>query len=98
VPLVGTARAKELIFTGRRLGAAEAAALGLLARVVPAAEAEAAALELAARVAAQPPDGIRRLKTLFRDLGEDGRRVARENAVLEDWQAHGAGLPQARAS
>src|SRR5213076_2826194 len=48
VPLVGLARAKELIFTGRTIGMEEAAALGLLQRTAPAGEAEAAALELAA--------------------------------------------------
>ena len=95
VGLVGVARAKELIFTGRRLGAAEALELGLVSRVVPAPEAEAAALELAAQIAAAPPDGIRRLKGLFRELGGDAARVARENAELGDWQARGAGLPQA---
>jgi enoyl-CoA hydratase/carnithine racemase len=97
VPLVGVARAKELIFTGRRLDAAGASSLGLLTRVVPAGEAEAVAVELAAGMAARPPDGIRRLKRLFRELGADPARVARENAELEDWQARGEGLPQARA-
>ena len=97
VPLVGAARAKELIFTGRRLDAAGADALGLLTRVVPAEEAEAVALELAGQVAAKPPDGVRRLKGLFRELGAEPARVGRENAVLEDWQAHGDGLPQARS-
>lgn len=95
VGLVGAARAKELIFTGRRLGAEAAAALGLLTGVAPAADAEAAALELAAAIAGNPPAGIRRLKALFRELEAGATRVARENAVLEEFQAHGAGLPQA---
>ncbi len=97
VGLVGAARAKELIYTGRRLDAGAAAALGLLTRVVTAAEAEAAALELAAEVAAHPPEGVRRIKALFRELGDDAARVARENAVLDEFQAHGAGLPQGRS-
>ncbi|MDP9384492.1 MAG: enoyl-CoA hydratase/isomerase family protein, partial [Actinomycetota bacterium] len=84
-------------FTGRRLDAAAAAALGLLTRVAPADEAEAAALELAAEVAANPPEGVRRIKALFRELGDDAARVARENAVLDEFQAHGAGLPQGRS-
>jgi len=94
VPLVGLARAKELIFTGARLDQHAADALGLLTRTAPAEQAEAVALELAAAVAAQPPDGIRRLKVLFRELGGDEARVARENSELDDWQAHGSGLPQ----
>ncbi len=94
VPLVGVARAKELIFTGRRLGLAGADALGLLTRTAPAGEAEAVALQLATEVASLPADGLRRLKALFRELEGAAARVARENAVLEDWQVHGAGLPQ----
>ena len=52
VPLVGSSRAKELILTGRVIGAEEAAAIGFLHRVAPAGEAEAAALELAEAIAA----------------------------------------------
>jgi len=96
--LVGVARAKELIFGGRRLDAAQAQALGLVGSVVGAQEAEAAALALAAEIASHPPDGTRRLKALFRDLGGDAARVAHENAGLVDWQAQGAGLPQGRAT
>ena len=42
--LVGPARAKELIWSGRQVRAAEALAIGLVDRVVPAADLEAAAL------------------------------------------------------
>jgi enoyl-CoA hydratase/carnithine racemase len=94
VPLVGLARAKELIFTGRTLDMDEADALGLLLATAPAAQAERVAVELAASVAAHPPDGMRRLKQMFRDFEASPERVARENAILEDWQRHGAGLPQ----
>jgi enoyl-CoA hydratase/carnithine racemase len=93
VPLVGLARAKELILTGRVVGMAEADALGLLARTAPAAQAEATALELAAELAAHPPEGMRGLKRMFRDFEQTGRRVAAENALLEDFQRHGGGLP-----
>jgi enoyl-CoA hydratase/carnithine racemase len=70
VPLVGVARAKELIFTGRVVGMEEARGLGLLHRTAAAAEAEAAALALAARSRSTRPDGLRRLKRMFRDLGD----------------------------
>ncbi|HET6187976.1 MAG TPA: enoyl-CoA hydratase-related protein [Trebonia sp.] len=48
------ARALELILTGRRLDATEAAGLGLITRVVPVGEALTAALDLAAEIASHP--------------------------------------------
>lgn len=95
-PLVGLARAKELVFTGRVLDAAAADEFGLLHRVAPATQAEAAALELATAVAAQPADGLRRLKALFRDLDGSAERVGRENTGLVEFQRSGAGLPRRR--
>jgi enoyl-CoA hydratase/carnithine racemase len=94
VPLVGLSKAKELILTGRVVGMEEAAALGLLHRTAPAADAEAAALALAGEVAAHPPDGLRRLKRMFRDLEDTGARVAHENELLVEFQRSGAGLPR----
>lgn len=93
VPLVGLARAKELILTGRVVRVEEAAALGLVQRAAPAEDAERVALELAAEIAAHPHDGIRRLKAMFRDFEATDERVARENAILTNWQRHGPGLP-----
>lgn len=51
---LGLHRAKELVFSGRVLAAAEAQALGLVARVVPAAELYQAALAVAQELAAGP--------------------------------------------
>jgi enoyl-CoA hydratase/carnithine racemase len=95
-PLVGLSRAKELIFTGRPVGSAEAVALGLAARTANAPEAEAEAIELARELARHPPDGLRRLKRMFSDLDGTPVRVAQENALLNRWQRHGPGLPAAR--
>jgi 2-(1,2-epoxy-1,2-dihydrophenyl)acetyl-CoA isomerase len=52
--LIGLARAREIVFSTRFVGAEEAANLGLVTRVVPDAELEAAALDLATGLAHQP--------------------------------------------
>jgi enoyl-CoA hydratase len=93
-PLVGLATAKDLVFTGRTLGMEEARALGLLHRTAPAAGAEAAAIALARQIAPHPPEGMRRLKALFRELAGATAAVAHENQALIDWQRSGGGLPR----
>jgi len=60
--LAGTARALELIWTGRVIGAEEAAQMGLVNRVVADEALGAAAQELARDIAARPPEAIRRAK------------------------------------
>jgi methylglutaconyl-CoA hydratase len=60
--LIGTGRAKELILTARRVPAAEALAMGLVAQVVPAAALGDAALALAGRVARNAPISLRQAK------------------------------------
>jgi enoyl-CoA hydratase/carnithine racemase len=94
VPLVGLAKAKELILTGRVVNADEAQALGLLTTTTTADDAEARAIELAQTVASHPPDGLRRLKRMFRELGLADERVAYENDHLVDFQRSGTGLPR----
>lgn len=95
-PLVGVARAKELIFTGRVVDAEEAAMIGLVHDTVAPEEAEAAALRLAAHVAAHSPQGVAILKAAFRELDGAQGRVAHENELLEVFQRKGPGLPQGR--
>jgi methylglutaconyl-CoA hydratase len=60
--LTGVAVAKELILTGRRIGAARARELGIVSEVVPAAELPAAAARLAAEVAACGPLALAQAK------------------------------------
>jgi enoyl-CoA hydratase/carnithine racemase len=68
VRTVGYARAKELIMTGRMIPAAEALAIGLVHRVVPAGDHLAAAAALAAEIAANAPLAVGLAKRLV-DLG-----------------------------
>lgn len=91
VPLVGLARAKELVFTARVLGADDALALGLVGEVVPADDTEATAVALATRVAGHA--GVRQLKGMFRELEGSAARVAYENELLIAFQREGDGLP-----
>lgn len=57
--LVGLARAKELVFTGDVIDAAEAARIGLVNRVVDAAALETTTRALAEKIAAGPPLALR---------------------------------------
>ncbi|MFK0281280.1 enoyl-CoA hydratase/isomerase family protein [Streptomyces sp. NPDC090499] len=63
---VGAARAAELVFSARRVEAAEARALGLVDELVEAGRDREAALELAARMAANSPVGLRAAKRALR--------------------------------
>jgi enoyl-CoA hydratase/carnithine racemase len=56
------ARAKDLILTGRRIGAAEALSMGLVSRVAPAGTLREVALDMAAMVARNAPISIRQAK------------------------------------
>ena len=67
---IGAARAMELILTARTIDADEAAAAGLVTKVVPAGSTVDAALELAARIAAMPPLAVRAAKRAVRAAGE----------------------------
>jgi enoyl-CoA hydratase/carnithine racemase len=62
--LVGPARAKELIWTGRTVAADEALSLGLAERLVPADELPEVADSLAADLLRHSPTALRRGKTL----------------------------------
>jgi enoyl-CoA hydratase len=68
--VVGPARAKELILTGRVLTAAEAHAIGLVTEVVPAGQAVARATELGEEIATFGPLAVREAKRLI-DLAWD---------------------------
>jgi enoyl-CoA hydratase/carnithine racemase len=69
--LVGPAKAKDLVFTGRFVDAAEALAIGLVDVVVPAAEVYPTALAMAAKFAKGPALALAAAKAAI-DGGLDG--------------------------
>lgn len=75
--VMGVRKAKEMLYTGGRIAAAEALAIGMVNRVVPRAALEAETLALAQRIAQAPPFGLRLVKrSLNRTLDAQGLRTA----------------------
>jgi enoyl-CoA hydratase/carnithine racemase len=60
--ILGTPLAKELIFTGRRMKADEAKAVGLINHLVPAGQAREKAAQIAATIAKNGPIAVRQAK------------------------------------
>jgi enoyl-CoA hydratase len=82
--LIGASRAMDLILTGRPVGAAEAYAIGLANRVVPAGTEREAAEELARQIARSPATCMRRDRLSM--LEQEGMSEA--NAMANEWR-HG---------
>jgi enoyl-CoA hydratase len=75
--VMGTRRAKEMLYTGERILAAEAHAIGMVNRVVPRAKLEDETMALARRIAEAPPFGLSLVKrSLNRTLDIQGLRTA----------------------
>jgi enoyl-CoA hydratase/carnithine racemase len=72
--LIGLGRAKELVFTGRQIGALEAERIGLVTRVVPDADLAQAATDLAAGLASGPTLALGMAKQLLNEAFD--RRVS----------------------
>jgi len=70
--MIGLQQAKELIYTGRFLGATEAASLGLVLRTVPDDEVQADALRFASDLATGPTLALTRAKRMFRAARTQG--------------------------
>lgn len=80
--LVGAARARDLVLTGRRIGAGEALAMGLVDRVVPDGSAFHASMDLARAFAAGPRDALAAARRALAAAGDDlgaGIDVERES-------------------
>jgi len=73
---VGPARAKQYLLTGDPLSAVEAERIGLVNRVVPAAELADEAMKFAARLAAGAPLAVRYTKLSVNKLVKDALNVA----------------------
>lgn len=92
VTLCGLAAAKYLLLSSRTVSADEALRLGLVNRVAPAAATEQAALELAAEVAAHPPEAVARLKRMLHEWDDVEGRSAAEGRGQVEWVSS-AGFP-----
>ncbi|GMU78272.1 MAG: enoyl-CoA hydratase [Acidimicrobiia bacterium] len=87
--LVGLQKAKELVFFGDDLGAADAERIGLVNRVVPAGELEATTRAWAERLAQGPTKTIGFSKRLLnRSLDADRATIFEEEALLVELVGH----------
>jgi enoyl-CoA hydratase len=93
--IVGPKIAKEIILTGEdRIPAARAREIGMVNRVVPAAELDAAALTLAQHMAAIDPDLVKETKRAINRAFEAQNMLhALEEALAIDLAIEGAGSP-----
>lgn len=83
--LVGPSWTAEILFSARRLSAAEALQIGLVNRVVPAGRLEDEVMELARTIQANAPLTIRACKAAIREASRDPERrdLARVAALVE---------------
>jgi enoyl-CoA hydratase/carnithine racemase len=85
--VVGIQRAKELIYSGRRIPADEALRIGLATQVVPADDLDAAAVRMAESFIANSPTAIERVKHAI----TQGTRVSLDQGLVieaEAWLAN----------
>jgi enoyl-CoA hydratase/carnithine racemase len=93
VTMCGLSTAKYLLLTSRTVSADEALRMGLVHRVAPAARTEEAALDMAAEVAAHPPEAVARLKAMLHRWDGIEERSRDEGEGQVEWQRSGPGLP-----
>jgi len=94
--LVGREKAAELLFTGDIIDAGEALRIGLVSRVVPHDELLPTAMALAAKIAANPPLAVQKLKAGLRraldpDWDDLGRWVTTTLGELFQTEDHREG-------
>ena len=93
VTLCGLSVAKYLLLTSKEVDAEVAYRWGLVHKVAPAARTEEAALQLAAQVAANPPEAVARLKRMLHEWDDVEGRSRAEGEGQVEWQRSGPGLP-----
>lgn len=93
VTLCGLSVAKYLLLTAKEVAVDDAHRWGLVHVVVPAPRTEEAALQLAAQVAAHPPEAVARLKRMLLEWDGVVERSRLEGEGQVAWQRDGPGLP-----
>ena len=95
--LVGPGLAREIMFTGRRISAAEAKSIGLIERLVPDSELEYTVDEIAIQIEAGAPLAIRAIKRALRAADgltqtEATQAVLRERIPLDQTKDYVEGI------
>jgi enoyl-CoA hydratase/carnithine racemase len=79
---MGPGAVKDMLFTGRLIGGAEAHSLGIVNRLVPGGEIEATVRALAAGIAANAPLTLRATKEMIRRVLAKRRLAAGDDADM----------------
>jgi len=78
VEIIGPSHTRELLFTGRPIDAARARDIGMVHRVVPAAQVEEATYELARTIAANAPLSLQGIKATIQ------RAISQREGISHD--------------
>ena len=91
--MLGLSRTTELVLTGRMMSGEEAHQIGLIHRLVPAAEVMPVALEVAQELAAKAPLAMRLDKARLHEMTVDGLLDGLDAGVRMQRESYGSGEP-----